>query len=129
MRPIAATAAQRMPAISTEGSPRALVMFLTAALAAVLLLLVAPPAHASHLNQTGNPCLGHTEGEGIQLPPGSGIWYQCVQQNGPGNLKAEPRPDWPEVPAALLWPASALAAFGVYLLVQRRRSPHPVPTL
>src|SRR3954451_9233101 len=99
----------------------------TALLALVLVLTVplvlASPASASHLNSTGNPCLGHSEGEGIQLPPGSGIWYQCVQQNGPGNLKADPRPGWPEVPVALLWTVSALGAFGVYLLVQRRRTP------
>jgi hypothetical protein len=89
----------------------------------VSVLVFAPAASASHLNQTGNPCLGHSEGEGIQLPPGSGNWYQCVQQNGPGNLKAEPRPGWPEVPVALLWPLSALLAFGVYVAVQRRRRP------
>jgi hypothetical protein len=99
----------------------------TALLALVLVLtvslLLVPTASASHLNQTGNPCLGHTEGEGIQLPPGSGVWYQCVQANGPGNLKADPRPDWPEVPVALLWPFSALLAFGAYVAIQRRRRP------
>jgi hypothetical protein len=99
----------------------------TALLALVLVLAVslvlASSASASHLNQSGNPCLGHTEGEGIQLPPGSGVWYQCVQQNGPGNLKADPRPDWPEVPVALLWPFSALLAFGAYVVIQRRRRP------
>jgi hypothetical protein len=98
---------------------------LLALVLAITLFLVIPAgaAYASHQNQTGNPCLGHTEGEGIQLPPDSGIWYQCVQVNGPGNLRADPRPDWPEVPAALLWTVSALGAFGVYLLVQRRRTP------
>jgi hypothetical protein len=96
----------------------ALVLALT-----VLPLVFASTASASHLNQTGNPCLGHTEGEGIQLPPNSGIWYQCVQANGPGNLKADPRPDWPEVPVALLWPLAALLAFGAYALIQRRRRP------
>jgi hypothetical protein len=99
----------------------------TALLALVLVLAVslvlASSASASHLNQSGNPCLGHTEGEGIQLPPGSGVWYQCVQQNGPGNLKADPRPDWPEVPVALLWPLSALLAFGAYVAIKRRRRP------
>src|SRR3954466_3749293 len=96
---------------------RALVLALTAPLA------LASPASGSQLNTTGNPCLGHTAGEGIQLPPGSGIWYQCVQQNGPGNLKADPRPDWPEVPVALLWPLAALLAFGAYAALQRRRRP------
>jgi hypothetical protein len=100
----------------------------TALLALVLALTVLPlvfasSASASHLNTTGNPCLGHTEGEGIQLPPNSGIWYQCVQANGPGNLKADPRPDWPEVPVALLWPFSALLAFGAYVAIQKRRRP------
>jgi hypothetical protein len=46
-----------------------------------------------------------------------------VQQNGPGNLKADPRPDWPEVPVALLWPLSALLAFGAYVAIKRRRRP------
>src|SRR3954468_17232591 len=95
----------------------------TALLALVLVLAVslvlASGASASHLNQSGNPCLGHTEGEGIQLPPGSGNWYQCVQQNGPGNLKADPRPDWPEVPVALVWPLTAIGAFALYLRLQR----------
>src|SRR3954447_19538409 len=95
----------------------ALVLALTAP------LVFASSASASHQNQSGNPCLGHTEGEGIQLPPGSGVWYQCVQQNGPGNLKADPRPGWPEVPVALLWPLSALLAFGVFVAHQRRRRP------
>jgi hypothetical protein len=91
-------------------------------------MIFAGSALASHLNQTGNPCLGHSVGEGIQLPPGSGIWYQCDQVNGPGNLRADPRPDWPEVPMALLWPLAAVLAFGVYTLRQRRR-PEPSPTL
>jgi hypothetical protein len=95
----------------------ALVLALTAS------LVLASSASASHLNTTGNPCLGHSEGEGIQLPPNSGIWYQCVQANGPGNLKADPRPDWPEVPVALLWPFSALLAFGAYVAIQKRRRP------
>ena len=98
----------------------------TALLALVLVLTVslvlASSASASHLNQTGNPCLGHTDGQGIQLPPGSGIWYQC-QDNGPGKLQAVPQPSWPEVPVALLWPLSALLAFGVYVAYQRRRRP------
>jgi hypothetical protein len=90
-------------------------------------LVLASTASASHLNQSGNPCLGHTDGEGIQLPPGSGIWYQCQQVNGPGNLKAVPQPSWPEVPVALLWPLSALLAFGVYVANQRRRRPRLAP--
>src|SRR4051812_29355741 len=102
---------------------RAAYAFALVLLISVSLLAFAPVASASHLNTTGNPCLGHSVGEGIQLPPGSGIWYQCVQQNGPGNLKADPRPDWPEVPVALLWPLAALLAFGCYVAVQKRRRP------
>jgi hypothetical protein len=77
-----------------------------------------------------NICAGQSAGTGVEYPPGSGIWYQCVLKNpnGGNDTEAEPRPDWPEVPAALLWPASALAAFGVYLLVQRRRTPQPLRT-
>lgn len=116
-----------MRPFAAKGARAALAALALVLLISVSLLAFAPAASASHLNQTGNPCLGHTEGEGIQLPPGSGIWYQCVQDNGPGNLKAVPRPDWPEVPAALLWPLSALLAFGVYVAYQRRRRPQPVP--
>ena len=77
-----------------------------------------------------NPCAGQSAGSGVQDPPGSGIWYQCVLKNpNTGNdTIAVARPDWPEVPAVLLWPASALAAFGVYLLIQRRRAPQPLRT-
>jgi hypothetical protein len=107
-----------MRSFAAKGGHAAL---LALVLATAIFLVSVPAARASHLNQSGNPCLGHSEGEGIQLPPGSQIWYQCVQVNGPGNLKAEPRPDWPEVPAALLWPASAAGAFALYLAVQRRR--------
>jgi hypothetical protein len=84
-------------------------------------LVLAGPAAA-------NICTSKSVGEGVQDPPGSGIWYQCVR-NARGEMVPSPRPDWPEVPAALVWPASALLAFGVYVAVGRRRRRTPAAAL
>jgi hypothetical protein len=86
---------------------------------------------AATASAAGNICAGHNVGEGVEDPPGSGIWYQCVLKNpNTGqDIIAVARPDWPEVPMALLWPASAVLAFGVFVAVKRRRRPEPVPTV
>jgi hypothetical protein len=102
-----------------------------ATLCGVLLVCVTVSMICAGSAAAANPCNGWFEGYGFQDPPNSGIWYQCQRRNPNSgqDIIAVPQPDWPEVPMALLWPLSALLAFGLYAAVQRRRRPQPAPTL